>query len=110
MSEEGRRFMWIMVFFDLPVQTPPERRRANHFRKFLLKDGYSMIQYSVYARICNGMESVEKHTKRLKDIIPPDGNIRVMQVTEQQYSRIQILVGKKKPFEKKNEAKQLCFF
>jgi CRISPR-associated protein Cas2 len=40
---------WVLVFFDLPVGTDEERRDANHFRKDLLKDGYLMVQFSVYA-------------------------------------------------------------
>ncbi|MNT26127.1 CRISPR-associated endoribonuclease Cas2 [compost metagenome] len=56
-----RKFMRILVFFDLPVKTKQERKKANQFRKFLLKDGYYMIQLSVYARVCNGNDMVELH-------------------------------------------------
>ena len=55
----------MIVFFDLPVVTARERKAATKFRNFLLKDGYHMIQFSVYSRICNGMDSVEKHEARL---------------------------------------------
>ena len=46
------RMAWVLVFFDLPVGTPEERRDAANFRKDLLKDGYMMVQFSVYARPC----------------------------------------------------------
>ena len=67
------RFMRIMVFFDLPVQTKAQRRAATQFRNFLLKDGYHMVQYSVYARICNGLDSVETHRVRVLQHVPSHG-------------------------------------
>lgn len=58
--------MRMIVFFDLPVQTKTERRHATAFRNFLLKDGYHMLQFSVYARVCNGNDAVKKHESRLR--------------------------------------------
>lgn len=87
------RHMWILVFFDLPVKKPAQRRAATQFRQFLLKDGYVMLQYSVYARVCRGQEAVEKHLKRTRDHLPEEGSIRALQVTDKQYARMQILLG-----------------
>ena len=47
------KFMRMMVIFDLPVLTAKQRKMATRFRNFLLTDGYTMLQYSVYVRICN---------------------------------------------------------
>ena len=44
--------MWLFVFFDLPTTTKAERRNAAQFRKALEKDGFTMMQYSVYVRHC----------------------------------------------------------
>ena len=55
MAELGERYMRILVFFDLPVKTKAERRRATRFRKDLIDDGYIMLQLSVYSRICKGV-------------------------------------------------------
>ena len=55
----------MLVFFDLPVVTAKEKKDATKFRKFLLKDGYNMVQWSVYSRICNGMDAVAMHKQRL---------------------------------------------
>ena len=74
MSED--RYMWLFVFFDLPVKTKSERGSATRFRNFLLKDGYIMIQFSVYARICNGQDRVEKHMLRLQHRLPKKGSVR----------------------------------
>ena len=101
--------MWIFVFFDLPTKTKPERRSATQFRNFLLKDGYMMIQFSVYARICNGKDRVDKHMRRLQSAIPEKGSVRVMQITDKQYERTKILVGTRKKNEK-TKAEQLVLF
>ena len=104
------KFMSIMVFFDLPVKTKTERSIATKFRTFLLKDGYHMVQYSLYARVCNGMDSVEKHIKRLKANLPPNGSVRVLTITEKQYESIKILVGELSLEEKSADNEQLSIF
>lgn len=98
--------MRILVFFDLPVKTKAERRRATRFRKDLLDDGYIMLQLSVYSRICKGEDTIEKHKKRLKSLVPEEGSVRVLSVTEKQYAAMDILVGIVKKTEKIG-AKQL---
>ena len=87
------KFMRMLVFFDIPVKTKRQRRIATGFRNFLLKDGYHMVQYSVYARVCNGIDAVDKHRSRLKTALPENGSVRLMVVTEKQYEAIEILVG-----------------
>ena len=85
--------MRILVFFDLPVKTKAERHAATKFRNFLLKDGYYMVQFSVYARLCNGMDAVMKHENRLKANLPSNGSVRLLVITEKQYDAIRLLVG-----------------
>lgn len=103
------RYMWIFVFFDLPTKTKAERGAASRFRNFLLNDGYIMMQFSVYARICNGQERVDKHLARLQGHLPKSGSIRALQITDLQYSRMKTLLGTKKTNEKQ-EAEQLLLF
>ena len=97
------RFMRIIVMFDLPVKTPAQRKVATKFRKFLIEDGYHMLQFSVYARVCNGTDAVEKHKKRLKMSLPANGCIQMMVITEKQFQSIEMLVGVFKA--EKNEVK-----
>ena len=104
------RFMRIIVFFDLPVKTRAERREASRFRSFLLNDGYHMLQYSVYARVCNGMDAVEKHRERAKRNLPNDGAIRMMVITEKQYEAIDILLGKLTSADETFQCEQLTIF
>lgn len=87
------RLMRILVFFDLPVKTKAQRQAATRFRNFLLGDGYHMVQYSVYARICNGMDSVMAHKSRLYQAVPGRGAVRMLVITEKQYSHLEILLG-----------------
>ena len=102
--------MRLLVFFDLPVVDPIDRRNYTVFRKFLLRDGYDMVQFSVYSRISNTQESVEKHVARLKANLPPAGSVRCMQVTEKQYAAILILVGTRSVQEENVTCEQLLLF
>lgn len=85
--------MRIIVFFDLPVTTRVEKKEAAKFRRFLLKDGYFMIQFSVYCRICNGNDAVEKHKQRLRVDKSSNGSVRMLTITEKQYEKIELVVG-----------------
>lgn len=98
------------MFFDLPVKTKTEQREAAKFRKFLQNDGYYMLQYSVYVRICNGMDAVEKHRARIRNSLPDNGSIRLLVVTEKQYESIDILIGKLTEADESFQTEQLTIF
>lgn len=104
------KFMRLMVFFDIPVKTKQQQRIATAFRQFLLKDGYHMVQYSIYARVCNGMDAVEKHKIRLKGNLPKNGSVRLLVLTEKQYESIEILVGSSQEEDKPFICEQLSIF
>ncbi len=104
------KFMRLIVMFDLPVKTRKQAKAATAFRNFLLKDGYYMVQYSVYVRICNGEDSVVNHRNRIKLAIPPQGSIRLLTVTEKQYENIDILLGKKEKQDKNANYELISFF
>ena len=104
------RLMRILVMFDLPVKTKAQRRSAAQFRKFLVEDGYHMVQYSVYARVCNGRDSVEAHRRRIQLALPPTGSVRMLVITEKQYNAIELLVGKPTPYDKPQQFEQLMIF
>ncbi|MGH9821170.1 MAG: CRISPR-associated endonuclease Cas2, partial [Pyrinomonadaceae bacterium] len=61
----GLDTVWLVVMFDLPTETKQERRRYALFRKFLLKDGFSMLQFSIYGRHCASDENADVHEKRV---------------------------------------------
>lgn len=101
--------MWVIAMFDLPVDTAAARRQYARFRKELLKDGFAMMQFSVYARHCASRENAEVHLTRVGGAVPPEGEVRVLAITDKQYSRIRVFWGKeRKPVEE--PPKQLEFF
>jgi CRISPR-associated protein Cas2 len=80
--------MWIIVMFDLPVDTKANSRAATKFREFLLDEGFEMSQFSVYARFANGKEQVDAYVRRIGQNLPPKGEIHILQFTDRQYENI----------------------
>lgn len=87
--------MWLFVFFDLPTNTKKERKQAAKFRKSLLEDGFSMMQYSVYIRHCASSESADVHEKRVKNFMNEYGHVSILRITDKQYGNILNFWGKK---------------
>lgn len=110
MSKETRRYMRMLVFFDLPMVKAVDKRAYNRFRRFLLNDGYDMLQYSVYGRIIYGRDAEQKHLQRLSNNLPSQGSVRLLTVTEKQYASMQLLLGKPPVQEKKVNAQQFLLF
>lgn len=104
------KIMRVVVLFDLPTSTKAERRVAAQFRKFLLDDGFDMLQYSVYTRLCPNRDGAEKHMLRVKRNAPDSGSVRVLYLTEHQFTNMHILVGEKTTQELSLPTKQLAFF
>ncbi|HOK65868.1 MAG TPA: CRISPR-associated endonuclease Cas2 [Anaerohalosphaeraceae bacterium] len=86
--------MWILAMFDLPVDTKKARKDYADFRKNLVQDGFTMIQYSVYIRHCASEENAQVHAKRVQSFLPPDGEVRLLIITDKQFERMQIFWGK----------------
>jgi CRISPR-associated protein Cas2 len=97
---ENEIFMRLIVFFDLPTKTKKDRRIYIVFRKKLLENGFFMLQYSVYCRICKGMQLSRKYIEYIKKVAPPNGNIRILQTTDKQFGDMEIIIGKKTNEEK----------
>jgi len=103
------RTMWILVLYDLPTLTPEDKKEYLVFHKKLLEDGFVMLQYSVYARCCPSQENAEVHYKRVEKAVPPDGQVRVLELTGKQFGRMKIFEGplRRKP---EKEWSQLTLF
>jgi CRISPR-associated protein Cas2 len=102
--------MRMLVLFDLPTVTKAERRAYTLFRRYLLNDGFDMIQFSIYGRILNGRDAEEKHMQRVVANLPPEGSVRVLTVTEKQYASMKLLVGLPLFQEKAIKANQMLLF
>ncbi len=87
--------MWLMVFFDLPTSTKKDIKAYTVFRKKLMKDGFSMMQYSVYLRHCASRENAEIHAKRVETFLPPKGQVSILRITDKQFELIETYIGKR---------------
>ena len=94
MDINGYRAMWIFAMFDLPTDTKKARKSYSLFRKNLLQDGFTMVQYSIYVRHCASEENVDVHYKRVENFLPDDGEVRILIVTDKQFGRMQTFWGK----------------
>ena len=103
------RIMWVIVMYDLPTDTKLDRKRAGKFRKQILDDGFQMFQFSMYIRHCSSRENAEVHQKRVKRILPPQGNIGILCITDKQFGMMEIFQGVDKK-ELPNTVQQLEMF
>ncbi len=92
----GYRCMWVVVMFDLPVDTVEGRRHYARFRKSLIEDGFTMMQFSVYTRHCASEENAQVHLRRVEGLVPPDGEVRVITITDKQFERMAVFWGRKR--------------
>lgn len=96
MTFGGLNTMWIIVLFDLPTDSKPARKQYTQFRKNLLDDGFTMMQYSVYMRHSASEENSQVHISRIKSSLPPAGEVRIVKITDKQFEKIEVFYGKKK--------------
>lgn len=87
------RFMRVLVFFDLPVDTSYDRREYARFRKFLIKSGFMMMQESIYCKLALNLSAVEAIASNIRKNKPPAGLVQMMSITEKQYSNIEFVIG-----------------
>lgn len=84
----GYHLMWMLVTFDLPVETRKQRAAATKFRNDLLDLGFEMSQLSNYLRFCNGKEQFEAHVRKIESHLPERGHIFIFQFTDRQYENV----------------------
>lgn len=99
--------MRLIVFFDLPIETAVQRKSYRQFRKFLIKDGYLMMQKSVYSKMVLDGQSAEAALARLKKKKPNKGLVQVLRVTEKQYAAVVEITGDKMRYEEINDSSRL---
>lgn len=86
--------MRILVFFDLPTLTPENMKNYRLFRKTLLKNGFFMMQESVYCRMVLNQTAEKSAIDVIRKAKPPEGLVQILSVTEKQFSKMEFLVGK----------------
>lgn len=101
--------MWVLVFFDLPTETKKDRKIYTEFRTKLIKDGFTMFQFSIYLRHCPSRENAEVHIKRTKNNLPNKGHIGILCITDKQFGQMEIFYGVKLA-DKSTPGQQLSLF
>ena len=87
------RIMWVIVLFDLPTDTSEDRKTAAQFRKTLLKDGFQMLQFSIYVRYCSSDENAKVHIQRTKRSLPERGHVGILKITDKQFGLMELFYG-----------------
>ncbi|PIE53218.1 CRISPR-associated endonuclease Cas2 [Candidatus Fermentibacteria bacterium] len=107
------KIMWAIAMFDLPVKKKSERKLAAAFRKHLLSKGFTMLQFSVYAKFCSSRDSARAVINTIKHTLPPHGNVRVAMLTDKQFGEMYVFSGTKQLNSEEREDKppeQLMLF
>lgn len=86
--------MRVIVMFDLPVTTSLNRKEYSKFRKYLVSQGFMMMQESIYSKLVQNQTAADTVLDNIKKNKPSSGLVQVMKITEKQYSRIECIVGK----------------
>lgn len=86
--------MWIFALFDLPVKEKDQRRAYTRFRVKLLQLGFTQLQYSVYAHYCVSEDASVVKRKAVRDVLPNEGQVRLVSVTDKQFGSMEIYYGK----------------
>lgn len=102
--------MWLFALFDVPVDSKAARRNYARFRKALLKEGFTMLQYSVYARYFPSEQAAAPYKQRIRGKMPPQGQVRLLAVTERQFARQEVFQSAKPRDPEAAEASQLMLF
>ena len=90
------RYMRIIVMFDLPVVSISDRREYNKFRKYLIKNGFFMMQESVYCKLEQNSTAADLIVDNIRKNKPLSGLVQALKITEKQFSKIDYIVGEKK--------------
>ena len=87
------RVMRAIVFFDLPNVYSKDKRNYLLFRRFLLQEGFIMLQESVYSKIILNSQQAKLLQQRVRKAAPKKGLIQLLIITERQYASIEYIVG-----------------
>ena len=104
--------MWLMIMFDMPTDTKKARKKYRYLRNKLLKEGYIMMQFSIYIRAFHSYEAALNGKKKLKDFIASNtlkGKIRIIMFTDKQFANMDVIIGTREKDEE-NAPKQLLLF
>ncbi|MBQ8000516.1 MAG: CRISPR-associated endonuclease Cas2 [Ruminococcus sp.] len=85
--------MRVIVFFDLPTESVKDRREYSRFRRMLIKNGFMMMQESVYVKLTLNQNTAQMVVDGIKKNKPPQGLVQVLCITEKQFQRMELISG-----------------
>jgi CRISPR-associated protein Cas2 len=85
--------MRVLVFFDLPTETLENKREYRRFRKTLIKNGFLMMQESVYCRMLLTPGAGRAVLEIIRKNRPTEGIVQIMTVTEKQFAGMEYITG-----------------
>lgn len=83
----------MIVLADLPSASRSERAAARRFREALFADGFAELQSGVYTRVVDGRQGAAARSARLARSSPAYGTVRLIVLTEKQFSESIIIAG-----------------
>lgn len=87
------RYMRVIVLFDLPSVTNSEKREYRKFRKFLIRNGFIMLQESVYVKLALNFTASNAIMHNVRKNKPVSGLVQMITITEKQFSKMEYIVG-----------------
>ena len=72
---------------------PEDRRSYAQFHRFLTKNGFIMMQESVYCKLLLNATAAEAVAASLRKNKPDKGVVQMMCITEKQFARMEWIVG-----------------
>ena len=90
------RGMWLFALFDLPVKEKQQKRAYTKFRRLLLTEGFTKLQYSVYAQYCASEDASTAKRRRLRGSLPNEGQVRLVSITDKQFAAMEVFLGKQR--------------
>ena len=90
------RFMRVIIMFDLPTVTPADRKEYTKFHKYLIKNGFLMMQESIYCKLAQNASAAELIVNNIRNNKPMSGLVQSMIITEKQFGKIEYIVGERK--------------
>lgn len=85
--------MRLILFFDLPVEKKEQQKAYRTFVKNIKKNGFYMLQKSVYVKMGIDVQSIESTVTKIKGFCPKEGDISVLSITEKQFASIEFILG-----------------
>ena len=101
------RYMRLVLFFDLPVDTAKQRKDYRQFRKFLLKEGFLSLQESVYSKLVINDNVASAAIARVRKNRPPAGLVQILKVTEREFAAMEYITGGRKDYDEVDTTEEL---